>query len=55
MVKFAALSEPGISIDQIIELTDNVEMCFISDHTEKKSERKGTTTERKPKREKLPT
>ncbi|KAL7640431.1 UNVERIFIED_CONTAM: hypothetical protein RMT77_008706 [Armadillidium vulgare] len=52
-VKFAALSEPRISIDRIIELADNVEMCFISDQPEKKQERKDTTTERKPEREKL--
>ncbi|RXG73009.1 hypothetical protein Avbf_12852 [Armadillidium vulgare] len=52
-VKFAALSEPRISIDRIIELADNVEMCFISDQSEKKQERKDTTTERKPEREKL--
>ncbi|KAL7637409.1 UNVERIFIED_CONTAM: hypothetical protein RMT77_012137 [Armadillidium vulgare] len=44
-VKFAALSEPEINIDRIIELADNVEMCFIGDNKGRKTEIKEITTE----------
>ncbi|KAL7634044.1 UNVERIFIED_CONTAM: hypothetical protein RMT77_015369 [Armadillidium vulgare] len=47
-VKYTAMSEPGITIERIIELASNAEMCFEGEIEFRKSQRETNKKEQEP-------